>query len=428
MHNPAVRDAVDVLGSLAAVLLQRLRLFDERPEALLQIGCHGRPVIHFVVDIRRILAAPCRIAEFVPDALQIHRFRVTGGRNHHIAAVLEQHLDELRVIASAEGRDPVRNRLVALCGVAAEIDVHAAEQRLIIREMRFQQFGIGFLRRLCDIRRGIALFVAVAGCIIHIIRPDGCENRHGIRIGNADAVVHGRDSSLFRNHLCPRRKPHCIGHSVFGIAVPVHDNGIIAVGLNSELILQRAVIGRAERDTARRFAADPRDHHLIRIADKGFALVLLAAAGIGSAGDRSVHIEPARIATGIAVTEIHIQRTDGLIFRLAAADHVRADRAVRILVIAGLHLAPAALHQLFRYIFVVIAGSAAPEGRLIEIKALRGAVAVDHGADPAVSDRQRLVKRFVIVPCIAGIVVSGACGIMQNEIRISGRSLYRTAY
>ena len=57
------------LGSLFTLRHHGLDLVDQRPHAFAEVGRFNRPIIHFEVDVRGVLAAPNRVRVLVPDAL-----------------------------------------------------------------------------------------------------------------------------------------------------------------------------------------------------------------------------------------------------------------------------------------------------------------------------------------------------------------------
>ena len=108
---------------------QRLVAFAER-------GRFGRPVVHLGVDVAGVLAVPRRTQLVVPDALQVGRLAArAAGADQQVAAVLEDQRGQVRIVAVGELGDALVGRLVG-GRRAAEVERHAAEQRLVIGEVR----------------------------------------------------------------------------------------------------------------------------------------------------------------------------------------------------------------------------------------------------------------------------------------------------
>ncbi len=131
VQHPAARVVVLLRGD-GAGLRQVLEGVEQRQVAFGEVGLLHRPVVHFGVDVVGVLAVPGGLVGIVPDALQVGGLPAgTAGADHQVAAVLEEQRDQRRVVARGEGGDALVGGQFG-GGRGAEVERHAAEQRLVI--------------------------------------------------------------------------------------------------------------------------------------------------------------------------------------------------------------------------------------------------------------------------------------------------------
>ena len=94
--------AVNFAGRLPAGFGQFRQKAVQRFLALGQAAGQGRPVVHFGVDVRRVVAAPRRVDTVVPNTLQVQRLAALARtRNHQIAAEVEHQQIQIFVFLTA---------------------------------------------------------------------------------------------------------------------------------------------------------------------------------------------------------------------------------------------------------------------------------------------------------------------------------------
>ena len=135
VQHPAAR-AVMRLGGLRAGHGAIGNHVEERCGAFGKIRHFGGPVIHLGVDVHRPFAVPRRMERVIPDALQI-RGLTTGAAagDEQIPAILKRQRGKVGVAATGKIMEPLVRRQFRRGGLA-EIERHAPEQRLMIRNMR----------------------------------------------------------------------------------------------------------------------------------------------------------------------------------------------------------------------------------------------------------------------------------------------------
>ncbi len=167
-------------------------------------------------------------------------------------------------------------------------------------------------------------------------------------------------------------------------------------GESGDGFLQRAI----ERDGAVELmglaCGDAQDDHLIGSGDKGFAFEADAVDFVGGAGAGGVEIELAAIVGGRAgMGEIDPQVAERLIGFGEEALHFFTELVGEVIVLMFEHGAAQGGEMVLRVGVVAVAGLAGPEGVLVELEDFfaEGAVfaaSVDHGAETAVADGQRI--------------------------------------
>src|SRR5580658_1634522 len=116
---------------------------------LCEVRAFGKPVVHFGVDIDRVLRTPWWIDRLVPDALEICS-ESTGARagDEHVATELEVDRKEMKILATAlDRRDALicRDRCLR---VRAEADRGAAEVALMVFNVPTTQLCVRSPRRV----------------------------------------------------------------------------------------------------------------------------------------------------------------------------------------------------------------------------------------------------------------------------------------
>ena len=191
VHYPSVFDAERISRRIIARLRKGDRLFHKRLEALFQIGGKSRPVIHLIVDVCRIFGIPCRIAEFIPESLQVQRLGIPGSADHQVSAILEKDLHQVRILVFTELLDPGPHGYLILSAVSSKLQVHPVKKLRIIRLKSFVQFLISLLRSSLDILRCERFLIRCHSLVIYKVCTDRSKKHYGIRVCHS--------------HICPVR-------------------------------------------------------------------------------------------------------------------------------------------------------------------------------------------------------------------------------
>ena len=166
------------LGGLFALRHHGLDFVNERPNAFIKVTRFCRPVVHFEVDVRRVLTAPNRVRVLVPDTLQVGRLAtLTGACDEQVTAILVMKFYERRVVRGIEILDAGRGDIACALVSRAKVELNAVENGLVIFQVVIQDVFIGLLGNFrhdfgCDSTR-IATHI--------VIRLEVCSGREDKR-------------------------------------------------------------------------------------------------------------------------------------------------------------------------------------------------------------------------------------------------------
>ena len=110
MGRPSFGNAIIDLHRLATGTGQPIDKIKKRAMGFRKIGHFRRPVIHFRIDVQRIVTAPGRLHQLVPDPLQIEGLRTRpGAGDHQVSPVLKVKCLQAMIISDAvlTGEAPV---------------------------------------------------------------------------------------------------------------------------------------------------------------------------------------------------------------------------------------------------------------------------------------------------------------------------------
>ncbi|MNP54078.1 hypothetical protein D3C76_1486070 [compost metagenome] len=127
MGDPA-SGAVIHLGRLPAVNGQAADVADERFMQLSQVAHFRRPVIHFRINVQRIIGAPGSPGLLVPDSLQVGRLgsRPRAG-DKQISAVMKQQLHQPGITASVLSNTLI-GRQICRSLACPQVQLHPVKQ------------------------------------------------------------------------------------------------------------------------------------------------------------------------------------------------------------------------------------------------------------------------------------------------------------
>ena len=176
-----------------------------------------RPVVHLEVDVKMIIAVPWRVIVLTPFALKVGG-ETAGTRTTHqeITTKLEIQRHQLRIRrAVAHGFQSLIRGVVHRIGLT-EIQLHAAEQLLMISDVSREKLAIGLFssrqQRLFASLRG------VGGNIIRILVTSRAhqQERHFVGVLDFEFTILGADATtadfslelrlVFESELTPHRE------------------------------------------------------------------------------------------------------------------------------------------------------------------------------------------------------------------------------
>ncbi|MCY1169162.1 hypothetical protein D9M73_91810 [compost metagenome] len=228
MRNPAPRAVHRPRGPCAGygqILDHPHQRLDTEAEPA-RIGC---PIIHLSVDVDGVFAAPRRGRPLIPDALQRRRLAARSRRgDEQIAAILQ-------IQRRQRGIDRGRARRNARVGwqrrrrAGAQIDLHPAEQRRMIRHMRPSQRGVAlsFGRPTSGTHRANRIAAGIA--IAAIAGRGGDQHGHAARAGHGYALL-VRDDGAVPHRLHAQRVAQPCRHAERGFVRSGHQQGMRAIG------------------------------------------------------------------------------------------------------------------------------------------------------------------------------------------------------
>ena len=390
--RPSTRP-VHLRGRLPARNAQVADHVDQRSVQFGQVRRLGRPVVHFRIDVDRVLAVPCRKSLMIPNALQIGWLTAGLRRtDQQIATELKIERRELRIKTGGELAHPHVGRLIGL-SVRSQIERYPFDPRTVSRDVVGFQPGIALFPRTRQI--GLGPFDRIAGNVPVVVEI-GCDrdqNRDGIgiRYRNSDAVGH-RFPSL-RQDLRHRAVPYHPGNRLVSVGPAVDQQTIVARG-GYPIIIHR----RSERSPKRNpppLGSGQADYgHLIGEGGEHLPLVTHAVHDIahGRYGRLQIQI-PIELRASLMSRKIEQQRPG----RLVRHPVRRVQRKLFVaqlesLVVLSPENQPPDLGQRGQSLRTdIVMGTAGPNGLLVKLKLLAAATAVHHDAQTAVAQRKRLL-------------------------------------
>ena len=391
----------------------------ERRRHLGEITALGGPVVHRQVDVDRVLRVPRRIGTVVPDALQVGGLGARTRTGHEqVAAELVIERGKIGIGCRRKPRDPfVGGHGEHVGRRPLEGQLHAPEPLLVLHHVVVQQGAVVACPGALE--HGAHPLGRIAAHVVIIDKVGGRSEDDGDRVG----IGHAQGAILHADRAAAARGAGGELRLIGELPRDAEIVGILAgdaqaVGANAvhleiigAVVGVRQIAGTAQlcREVERASAARGQvDHdHLVGGADEHIAREGHAINDVGYSGDGRVEVEAAAIPRGALVPGKGDQQVaQRLVLHLFVGDthHRAAEEVVRPGHVAGEEEAAdlgeggagALAHRIVR--------PAGPERLFVELDLFLGAAAEDHGADPAVADRQGAI------PFGGRIAVPERCG------------------
>ena len=393
VFHPALVYAPVHLRGLFALRHHRLDLVDERPHAFAEVRRFHRPVVHFEVDVRGVLAAPNRIRVLVPDSLQVGRLPAlarTG--DEQVTAILVMELYEGGVVCGIEilhaGACDVACALVGF----AQIDAHAVENRLVILEVRRKQVVVGLLGDLRHDTLGNGTRIGRNIVVGLEVRRNREHERRRVRSLHIDVAVRDRDRTAVGNHVQAVLELDGIDGHIIDERVPAIRHLVVAV---------RGRHGGAKTHGTALISRQAHHNHVVRIARKILAGVFHAAHGISRLRDGRLEVEFTAVIAGTIVRRGNHQVAHRLETGRAGANHVVRYDGFRGPVVAAEHGVAGIFQVACRTLLVVVARAARPYGTFVQADDILRDATVDEATHVAVADGEcirELATRIAVIP------------------------------
>ena len=395
VRHPAVVDVVELLRGLLAVRDHLVDHVEERLMALGEVRGLGGPVVHFRVDVDRVLALPRHVHLFAPDALEVGGLAAgAGAGDQQVAAELEIEGRQVGIERDSvlpAGLEAVVGR--ELGRGAAEVEVHAVEERAVVGDVFFLQ---GFVVDFRELGEDVvdALGGVAGNVVVGLERGfDVEQDDHGVGLFHADAAGLADQVAALVEHAAGYLEFRRAGDAVVVDGAAGKGHGVAADRDGLE-ILRRAE-ERGDRDAGGLVRGEAHGDDAVRVAGEILAGVGHAVAGELGLCDGFADVQAVNVAGDVAVAGVLLEpecaRHGECHFGARTGDEA-AVRDISGLVCLAVEDELAHLRELFRggVGVQVIVRAARPDRVLIEDEVFAFGAAGDHGAHVAVADRDHV--------------------------------------
>ena len=390
---PALVYAPVHLGRLFALRHHALDFIDERPHAFAKVRRFDRPVVHFQVDVRSVLAAPNRVRVLVPNALQVSRLAALArARNQQVTAELVMQFHQGGVIRGIEILDASAGNVACALVGFAQVQRDAIENRLVILEVRAEQVVVrlfGHLRHdfSCDCAR------ITRDIVVRLeVRSRGEHQHCGVCALHVDFAVRNRNRTAVGHHVQAILELDGIHRHVVNERVAAVRHAVATV---------RSRHGGTKTHRAVLVGREAHHNHMVRVACKIFAGVVDAAGRIRRLRDSGFEVEFAAVIGSARMRRSNHQVAHRLKACRARANHIIRYNGFRRAVVATEHGIAGIFQVACRPLLVVVAGAARPDGTFVQADNVFCDATVDNAAHVAVANGQSVGKRgtrIAIVP------------------------------
>ena len=402
---------------------------EQRFGAFREVRAFRRPVVHFGIDVGRVVASPGRHEQRIPDPLQIGRLRAgTRGGDHEITSEVIQKSRHVRGhdagIFTCLQAQIGREKILLLLGETQE---RTLEKRAVVfrmprkKECKVLSGGSGEIPQAFLLRGGPP--ASRHGLPVDEIAADREQKQHAVRGSHAQSPA-GQNCDASSGRL--RFQAHLITDSgaVFRIppdnpiaavedrTLPVEENAVaFSRGTSADFRLKKCIKGNRPRPVT----GNPDHHELGGMADETLTQECRPAGPERGDRQRILQIQRTHIIRHRAVKmKADAECPGGQITLGIAVQDLFRDELVRLreTPIPDHGAGPGEILKHLRT--VCVSRKSGPERILIESNRFGFRSAVDHGSDPAVADG----KRFL--PEGRGLTIMQKCRTFIHET-VSGK-------